>query len=192
MVRKIIVALILFASSILIFVGYGVESIDLQNSIEMPPLDSKYSNLFRFIENYNCVAQTPIQNIIEIDISRGSEYYRTEYRLNAFQNAPALKADIGFGTIEMINSNYEGIFGSNVRVYAFTNSLETAIDVFESFCKATNPEITEADFQEFYEFHQLDSGDCRIVIGNISGYVMVKDEGFDIMLEGSPDYFDLE
>ena len=192
MVRKIIVALILFAFSIPISIGYGIKSSDLQNSIEMPSLDSKYSNLLRFIENYNCVAQTPIQDAIEIDISRGSEYYRTDFRLNAYKNAPALKANIGFDTIEMINSNYKGIFGSDLRVYAFTNSLEAATDVFESFCKASNPEITEADFQEFYEYYQLDSGDCRIVIGNISGYVMVKDGGFDVLLDGSPDYFDLE
>ena len=52
--------------------------------------------------------------------------------------------------------------------------------------------ITEKDFNEFYEFHQLDSGDCRIVIKNISGYVMVKDGYFDILLDGSPDYFDIE
>lgn len=150
----------------------------------------RFSNLNLFIEKYNEIAATPITDTFEIDISSGSEYYRTEFRLNAYQNAPALKGSIGTGTIEMINSNYEGIFGSDLRIYAFVDSLDVTTDIFESYCKACDPDITQEDFDEFYKYDQLDAGDCRIVIGDISGYVMVKDGGFDILLDSTPDYFD--
>ena len=43
---------------------------------------------------------------------------------------------------------------------------------------------------DFYKYHKLDSGDCRIVLKQISGYVMVKNNGFDILLDGKPEYFD--
>ena len=150
----------------------------------------RFSNLNLFIEKYNEIAATPITNTFEIDISSGSEYYRTEFRLNAYQNAPALKGSIGSGSIEIINSNYEGIFGSDLRIYAFVDSLDVTTDIFESYCKACDPDITQEDFDEFYKYDQLDAGDCRIVIGDISGYVMVKDGGFDILLDSTPDYFD--
>ena len=150
----------------------------------------RFSNLNLFIEKYNEIAATPITNTFEIDISSGSEYYRTEFRLNAYQNAPALKGSIGSGSIEMINSNYEGIFGSDLRIYAFVDSLDVTTDIFESYCKACDSDITQEDFDEFYKYDQLDAGDCRIVIGDISGYVMVKDGGFDILLDSTPDYFD--
>lgn len=193
MVRKLVAVVIALVLFIPFSIGYGMEQPDsLREATEIPSLDSKYSNLLLFIEKYNAIAQTPILSIKELDISRESEHYRTEFRLNAFQNAPALEAIIGDNSIEMINSNYEGFFGSDLRIYALVNSLDTATDIFESFCKASNPEITEEAINEFYEYHKLDSGDCRIVIKNISGYVMVKDGCFDILLDGSPDYFDLE
>lgn len=193
MVRKLVVVMITLALLIPFSIGYGMEQPNTsQESVEISSLDSRYSNLILFIERYNTIAQTPIQGIKELDISRESKHYRTEFRLNAFQNAPALEAIIGINSIEMINSNYEGFFGSDLRIYALVNSLDAATDVFESFCKASNPDITEEDFIEFYEYHKLDSGDCRIVIKNISGYVMVKDGRFDILLDSSPDYFDLE
>ena len=150
----------------------------------------KFTNLNLFIETYNKIATTPIADTFEIDISAGGEYYRSEFRLSSFKNAPALKGKIGAGSVEMINSNYGGIFGSDLRIYAFVDSLNATTDIFESYCKACDPDITKEDFDEFYEYHKLDAGDCRIAIGDISGYVMVKDGGFDILLDSTPDYFD--
>lgn len=160
-----------------------------QEVAEEIPGSPDHVNLNTFIEKYNAIAATPITNTEVIDI-QSDEYYRTEFRLNAFQNAPSYKGNIGTTTIELINNNYEGYFGSDLRIYAFADSIETTIDIFESFCKAVDPEITQEDFDEFYKYDQLDAGDCRIVIKQISGYVMVKDKGFDILLDGSPDYFE--
>ena len=150
----------------------------------------KYSNLKSFIDEYNKIAKTDITNPLEIDI-QSPEYYRTEFRLGAFQNAPAYKGSIGNNHIEIINSNYDGVFGSDLGIYAFVDTLAEATDIFESFCKACDSDITEEDFDEFYKYDSLDSEyGCSIVIGNISGYVHIKAGGFDIMLNADPDYFD--
>ena len=150
----------------------------------------KYSNLKSFIDEYNKIAKTDITNPLEIDI-QSPEYYRTEFRLGAFQNAPAYKGSIGNNHIEIINSNYDGVFGSDLRIYAFVDTLAEATDIFESFCKACDPDITQEDFDEFYKYDSLDSEyGCSIVIGNISGYVHIKADGFDIMLDADPDYFE--
>lgn len=150
---------------------------------------TKHSNLDLFIEEYNKVAKTPILESSEIDI-QSDEYYRTEFRLNAYQNALAYIANLGSAKIELINSNYEGMLRSNLRIYIIVDTLEAATDVFESFCKAGDSKITQADFDDFYEYHALDDGDVRPVIGNISGYIMVKDGKYEIMLDASPNYFD--
>ena len=150
----------------------------------------KYSNLKSFIDKYNKISKTNITNPLEIDI-QSPEYYRTEFRLGAFQNAPAYKGSIGNNHIEIINSNYDGVFGSDLRIYAFVDTLAEATDIFESFCKACDPDITQEDFDEFYKYDSLDSEyGCSIVIGNISGYVHIKADGFDIMLDADPDYFE--
>ena len=151
--------------------------------------DGKLSNIGAFVEKYNKIAKTSIEEIAEIDI-QSDEYYRTEFRLNAYKGAPAVKGELNGNSIEIINSNYDGIFGSDLRIYAFVDNLELTTDIFESFCKACDTEITQQDFDEFYKYNKLDSGDCRIVLKQISGYVMVKNNGFDILLDGKPEYFD--
>ena len=161
-----------------------------RSETEEPTVEkTKHSNLDLFIEEYNKIAKTPILEPTEIDI-QSDEYYRTEFRLNAYQNAPAYIANLGDVKIELIYSNYEGIFGSDLRIYTTVDTLEVATDVFESFCKVGDPEITQADFDDFYKYYSLDDGDVRPVIGDISGYVMAKDDKYEIILDASPNYFD--
>jgi len=152
---------------------------------------SKHHNLDLFIAKYNKYAKTKITDPKEIDI-QSDEYYRTEFRLNAFQNAPSYIANIGNETIELINNNYAGLFGSDLRVYALVGDPNLVTEIFEAFCKAGDQDITEEDFADFYEYDDLVDGDCRIVIGDVSGYVLKKDDKFDILLDVSPDYFDQE
>ena len=90
---------------------------------------------------------------------------------------------------ELIDEEYEYTF-DEFGEYIMALFIEYSGDIFESFCKACDPEITQQDFDEFYQYHKLDSGDCRIVLKQISGYVMVKNNGFDILLDGKPEYFD--
>ncbi len=167
------------------------ENKETENSAtEQPTVEkTKHSNLDLFIAEYNKIAKTPILEPSEIDI-QSDEYYRTEFRLNAFKNAPAYIANLGSVKIELINSNYEGMFGSDLRIYTTVDTLEAATDVFESFCKAGDPEITQADFDDFYKYYSLGAGDVRPVIRDISGFIMVKGDKYEIMLDASPDYFD--
>ncbi len=153
-------------------------------------VEDKYRNLKAFIEEYNNVAKTDIKNTVEIDI-QSPEYYRTEFRLPAYQGAPAYKGYIGTNAIEIINSNYDGIFGSDLRIYVVVDTLEEATEIFEAFCKACDPDITQSDFDDFYKYYSLDNKNgCSISIGDIGGFVHLKSDGFNIMLDADPDFFD--
>jgi len=150
----------------------------------------KYSNLKLFITEYNKIANTDITNTIEIDI-QSPEYYRTEFRLNAYKDAPAYKGNLGNNSIEIINSNYNGTFGSDLRIYTYVDTIEEATSFFEAFCKSCNSNITQADFDDFYSYHSFDNQyGCSVTLKGISGYVNKKADGFDIMLDADPDYFD--
>ena len=160
------------------------------NSYNSADTIDKYSNLKLFITEYNKIAMTDISNTVEIDI-QSPEYYRTEFRLNAYKDAPAYKANLGNNTIELINSNYNGIFGSDLRIYTVVDTIDEAKEVFEAFCKSCNPNITQADFDDFYSYHSFDNQyGCSVTLKGISGYVNKKSDGFDIMLDANPDYFD--
>jgi len=160
------------------------------NSNNSTNTTDKYSNLKLFIAEYNKVAKTDITNTIEIDI-QSPEYYRTEFRLNAYKDAPAYKCNIGNNTIEIINSNYNGTFGSDLRIYTCVDTIEEAKEVFEAFCKSCNPNITQTDFDSFYSYNSFDNQyGCSVTLKGISGYVNKKSDGFDIMLDADPDYFD--
>lgn len=154
-----------------------------------PNENDRYSNLKAFIDNYNAIAKTPITDVVEIDI-QSPEYYKVEYRLNGFENAPAFKGEIGDCAIEIVNETFMQEPDDSMRIYIYADTLETATDVFESFCKATNPDITQDEFDEFYSYYSLDSEyGCSIVMGDISGYCNKQSDGYDILLKASPEYF---
>jgi hypothetical protein len=149
----------------------------------------RYADLKVFISTYNGIAAIPITAPVEIDI-QSDEYYQTEFRLMAFDDAPAYEATIGNNTIIIINKNYDG-FKPGVRIYADIDTIEATTDLFESFCKSTDSDITKEDFDEFYEFYSLDSGNCNVVIESVSGFVTgTSSTGFEVMLDATPDYFD--
>jgi len=147
-------------------------------------LGEEFLNVENFIKNYNEIAIIPITDVMKIDI-QSDEYYRTEFRLNAFQNAPAVKASIGNSTIEIINTNYGSWFGSDLRIYVNADSVESVKSIFEYFCKACD-DLKQKDFDEFYKYYSLDSYATSFVIGSIDGYVA----GLTIMLDASPEYFE--
>lgn len=110
--------------------------------------------------------------------------------MHAYKNAPAYKGNLGNNTIEIINSNYDGILGSDLRIYTFVDTIEEAKDVFETFCKSCNTGITQETFDHFYKNNSLDAVyGCSITIDGVSGYINIKTNGFDIMLDADPSYF---
>ena len=149
-----------------------------------------YSNLKAFISKYNKIAIYDIKGTKKIDI-QSSQYYRTEFRLPAFKNATAYNGKIGENSIQIINYNRKSSLGSSIRIYISVDIVQQAEEIFEAFCKACNPDIKKSDLKEFYSLHSLDSQyGCSINFKGISGYINKTSDGFDIMLEASPEYFD--
>lgn len=141
---------------------------DEGSSIENQEIN-RYAGVDKFIELYNAKAVTPITDSYEIDINdTNGEYYRTEFRLNAFKNAPSKCGKIGDSTIEMIHSNYESTFGADFRIYVKLDSNKDGKEIVGVIASIFDPDITQEELQEFYDSY--DEGfTSSFVLGDITG-----------------------
>lgn len=116
-----------------------------------------YTLIDNFIERFNETAPTPITDAKEIDISKDSSNYRTEYRLTAFRNAEAKKATIGDTTIDIVS--YGAASNDTLRIYVSTDSEEFAVEIFKNVVKMMYPDVSESNLDNAVaELKEKDNG----------------------------------
>lgn len=107
---------------------------------------SPYEIVDAFIADYNELSQTPIENIIEIDINdKDGEYYRTEFRLLAFEDAPAICGSIGNSSIEVIN--YGTMSKDGLRIYVSSDTYDAMKEILENSMKIFDPSVSVSDIE---------------------------------------------
>lgn len=135
-----------------------------------------------FVSNYNKVAETPITERVKFDPKdRESGYYRTEYRLTAWDGSVGEAASIGNAKIEMVNyGSYGGYYDNNsFRVYVTAESVDEILEMFPIMAKIIDPTVSDGEIQDTIE-HVREYGDKNgLSIGNLSGYIL----GTEMMLE---------
>ncbi len=115
----------------------------------------EYHIIDTFIEKYNTIATTPMTEPIIIDINnKSSEHYRKEYK--SLSNALAKQCKIGDATIDIVSTT-ELFFGSNIRIYLNTESVDFATEVFDTIVKLVYPEITDTELAEAHDKLKQDS-----------------------------------
>ena len=158
---------------------------DISNEIS---LDVENTTILdTYIIDYNNNAQNKITNLINFDVQdKNSGYYKTEFRLNAFNNAIAKHGKLDNFDISIID--YSSTFGTmyiqNLRIYANINNEETMKDFFENSIKVLDKNIMEKDFDDIY--YTLNSYNAKnFVLGNndeITGYIEKKNNNYEIMI----------
>lgn len=141
--------------------NHSEDASDVNNSDQGTELNvedgNEYILIDQFIESFNKNAITKIIDAKEIDISSGSEHYRTEYRLTAFRNAVAKQATIGDATIDIIA--YGSFNNDTIRVYVLTDSEDFAVEVFTNVAKMMYPDVTDSDLDNaIAELRERDNG----------------------------------
>lgn len=133
----------------------------------------KSSVIDMFIFKFNEIATIPMTDSFEIDIhDKEAEFYRTEFRLTAFDDAKAKRCKIGEDTIDIICT--QDIFDNfNIRIYFNTNDKDIATDVFYSIALNVYPDLTEVELTEVSnEIHQHESMDGRGLLRDINYYYL--------------------
>ncbi len=116
-----------------------------------------YALIDKFITEYNKKCSTPITNAENMDISKDSGNYRTEYRLAAFKNAEAKKATIGDATIDIVS--YGSYSNDTLRIYVLTDSEDFAVEVFTNVAKIMYPDVSESKLSNaITELREKDNG----------------------------------
>ena len=137
--------------------------------------DTSKSYIEDFVSNYNKIAKTPITDRIKFDPKdRESGYYRTEYRLTAWDGSIGEAAKIGSAEIEMVNyGSYGGYYENNsFRIYVTADSVEEILDIFSVAAKVMDPEITDAEIQETIADVKEYGSKNGLTIGDLSGYIL--------------------
>ena len=137
--------------------------------------DTSKSYIEDFVSNYNKIAKTPITDRIKFDPKdRESGYYRTEYRLTAWDGSIGEAAKIGSAEIEMVNyGSYGGYYENNsFRIYVTADSVEEILGIFSAAAKVMDPEITDAEIQETIADVKEYGSKNGLTIGDLSGYIL--------------------
>ena len=142
-----------------------------------------------FIEKYNANSSSKVENITTYDAQdKESGYYRTEFRLNAFENNSSVHGTIADGTIDLIN------YGSldekdKFRLYASTENEEQMKEIFKNAINIMDNSISNEEINN--EINEaIKTKDNRFVLkGNVdSGYIMFTKGKWEILIDSNIEF----
>lgn len=144
--------------------------------------DDMYALIADFIEDYNSVADNKIANSTNYDIHE--EHYRTEYRLQAFNESVGTFGEADDSTFEIIASK-PGMFSDgtmtyqNLRIYGSFNDADAAKKALETILPIIDSSITVQMIQEEYSEYRPDELNTLIKgdLGDISVYIKHSPSG---------------
>ena len=154
--------------------------------------DDMYALIADFIEDYNSVADNKITNSTNYDIH--TEHYRTEYRLQAFNESVGTFGEATDSTFEIIASK-PGMFSDgtltykNLRIYGSFNDADGAKKALESILPIIDSSITVQMIQDEYSEYRPDELNTLIKgdLGDISVYIKHSSSGseykFDLFID---------
>lgn len=147
-----------------------------------------YEDLNAFIESFNSSSDIKIVSQEQIDIhDKTGGYYRTEFRLSAFDDAIAYHIvfddNSSADMIDTVNwSSGETVNGSIARIYVLAESKESLESIFRTACKVMHSDITDTDIDEAIEKMMQPYGyeEMEYLYSGGSGYVGDSAYTYDI------------
>lgn len=132
----------------------------------------------KFIESYNSVAENPITDTIEVDVTdRASGHYRTEFRLGAFSDSYAKTGKIwDESIIDIIEYGWKN---EELRLYADGLTQEQAKEVISHALPIMDDSITDKDVNKVLD----DIDDRKALNGYYCQHVGVLWSGDSLMLD---------
>lgn len=132
-----------------------------------------------FIEKYNAVAENPITNPVEVDVTdKESGHYRTEFRLGAFSNSYAKTGKIGDITIDVVNCGWNN---DELRIYADGIAPEQAVEIVKYASPVMDPSVSKEDLQGVLDYlsgvtdyHDGYFGNLCVTFNKVHGQLMLR------------------
>lgn len=139
--------------------------------------DSMYALISDFIKDYNSIADNKITNSTNYDIHE--EHYRTEYRLQAFDDSVGTFGEATDSTFEIVASR-PGMFSDgiltyrNLRIYGNFNDADSAKKALETIIPIIDSSITVEMIQNEYSEYRPDEVNTFIKgeSGDVTFYII--------------------
>ena len=147
---------------------------------------NEYAIIDRFIALYNETAAIPLADVVPMDIH--GEDYRTEFRLQAFNNAIGKKASLSGDSLQIVN--YGVWSNDSIRFYGYFASYDDAVQFVYDLVHILDNSISDENITaEFSGFEYTSS--VNIYLGDagyISGYLHTsysdgKVGGYDVFID---------
>ena len=105
---------------------------------------NEYAIVEKFVELFNASSEILVSDLVAMDVH--GDDYRTEFRLNAFENAVGKKGTIGSDNIDVINY---GVWDNDcLRIYARVESHDTAAYLVINFIRILDVSLSDAEIEE--------------------------------------------
>lgn len=127
----------------------------------------EYKVVDSFVEQYNYLAENKITNLQEINITDStSEYYRTEFRLNPFNDSKAKRGYIGDNYIDIINFQQ----GKYFRIYVECHSVDEMITIIKIAAPIMDATVDDESIEDLNDKFNSDTPPSSFLLGDeISG-----------------------
>lgn len=158
-----------------------------------------YADLDAFVESFNRASDIQITSKEQIDIhDHSGGYYRTEFRLNAFDGAIAYHVVFEDGSsadlIDTANwSSGETVNGSIDRIYVLATSLESFESIFRTACRVMHPDtISDSDVDAEIDkmVHPYRYEEMEYLYSSGSGVIGSRNEGYTYSIKEKTSYYD--
>lgn len=141
----------------------------------------------KFVTNFNKLSDTPITEREPFNpTDRDSGFYRTEYRLGAWEGSVGEIGKIGEHRVEITNyGSHGGFYDSNddLRIYVTTSTVEEILAIFPLVAKAMDSTVTDEEIQEVIDYVNEWGDKNGLYIGELSGTIFSHQNYAQLMLD---------
>lgn len=141
-----------------------------------------------FVEKYNAIGSSKIENLTTYDAhDKESGYYRTEFRLGAFENNTSIHGTINNIPVDLINYGYNE--KNEFRFYASTENEEQMKIVFNNVINILDNKISNEDIDEAINNAIKTKNERLSLDGNIkTGYIIFMKDKWEIFVESNVNF----
>lgn len=162
---------------------------DTSNSIEAEQTIGEINVNEKFIEKYNSISTSKIENTITYNAQdKESGYYRVEFRLGAFDNNTSLHGSIGSNSVDLINYGYFDE-KDELRFYASVENEDEMKIIFKNAINILDSNISDEAIDKAID-DAIRMRDERLSLdGNIkNGYIIFMRDKWEILIDSNVDF----
>lgn len=158
-------------------ISYNSDNLEVENTSNTSNVSPDYNteNLINiFVDDFNMKSSNKIIDLKDFDVNdKNSGYYRTEFRLAAFENAIGKVGSISGNAVVFVNYSSKNFQTKNFRIYATVNDKTLIKEILKYSVEILDKSVSNQDIENIFTY--IDTGNFKnFVLGendSITGYI---------------------